>query len=150
MRYSLTYLPLCYLLTSCSSRENNVKGLGLFILILFVAFWAFSIFLPKIQESIIVQKAVQRVKKPINYIANILIVIFSVLAVVSTVYGEGLLVLFGAVFGIGIVGLHYLKKWTNSETSGNNKVELKIVVGSISFIITLIWLIFRGTTTLRL
>jgi len=144
------FLPLPFLLASCVSNEKKIIGLGFFILILFLCCWIATIILPKVQEAEKVKEFIRQIKAPIKLVSNILIFLFIILSVFFVFTGEGIQILLGAVFGIGIVGLHYLKKWATSTGSVNNKIELKMVAVSITFIIALIWLIFYGTAMLRL
>lgn len=149
---NISGIVVCFLsplLPSCASNEKKLTGLGFFILILFLLCWGASIFLPKIQENEKVKVAIFNSKKPVKLVANILMFIFAILALLFIFISDGINILLGAVFGIGIVGLYYLKKWANS-TESKNKLELKMLVLSISFIIALVWLVFYGSSILRL
>ena len=149
---NLSYIIVCsllLLLPSCASSEEKLTGIGFCILILFLLCWGASIFLPKVQENRKIKVAISKSKQPVKLVANILIFLFAILAILFTFTSDGIFIILGAAFGIGIVGLHYLKKWANC-TEGNNKIELKMVAASISFIIALVWLVFCGSSMLRL
>lgn len=106
--------------------------------------------MPKIQELKVVNNFIIKAKKSIIYISNALIIVFAILAIASTLRYDDIYVLFGAIFGIGIVGLHYLKKWAKSVGSETSKTELKMFFMSITFIITLVWIIYYGVDHLKL
>ena len=142
-------LFIFFLLNGCSSNEKYVQGIGLILVFWFLIFWFVSVFMPKIQELKIVSNFITKAKKPIIHISNAFIIVFAVLAIISTLRYEDINVLFGAIFGIGIVGLHYLKKWAKSIGSETSKTELKMFFMSITFIITLAWLIYSGSDHLR-
>ena len=146
---SIVVFFLLLFLSSCGSSEEKLTSLGFFILILFLLCWCASIFLPKVQENKKVKAAISKSKQPTKVVANILICIFAILALLFVFTSDGIFILLGAACGIGIVGLNYLKKWADS-TESKNKIELKMVALSISFIIALVWLVFFGSSLLRL
>ena len=147
---NIVFLSASLIFPGCGTKDDAIISVGLLLVLMFLLCWALSTMMPKIQDSKIVKYAVEKIKTPICFIANTLIAVFFILSIVIALNAHGASILLSSAFVIAIVGLHYLKKLASSDGSTKHPVELKMVVFSISFMVSLFWLIFCGAKYLRL
>jgi hypothetical protein len=134
-------------LSGCRAYDVEITGLGYLLFWCFLIYWAAAELMPRLQNLKAVKRALDRGRKPLIAIAQLMMVI----GVVSASYGyfaEGVHRLFVCVGGVIIVGAHYLKRWGQSKRS-SNPIELKMVFCAASILLALLWLIFFANDYLR-
>lgn len=136
---------LITILTGCSASDDNIIGIGGILVILFILAWAITIWSPRIQRTKYAKAIAQRVRKPLSYISGFCMILAICGAIFFLVGGEGIKILYSAIFSIAILGFHYLGKWARKSESDGFDIELKMVVTSILFIFALVWLITIGS-----
>mgnify|MGYP005846355625 CR=1 FL=1 len=120
------------------------------IIFAFLIFWGISTFFPRFQNLKLVKKLIKKVSKTIEKLSILMMIGFGFLALISIFLFDGVEVLYSGVFTLAFIGSFYLRKLPYATEEDRHPVELKMIIGVVTFIIALLWLILFGADMLRL
>ncbi len=117
----------------------HINDMGVIVFFIFCAVIVLTLVLQKIQKT----KFIERLRESIRFPVVILAFIQQLLGVSLIVMfyrSSEIYFLYSLIGGILVVGGFFMRRWAVTE-SKNQSIDLKIVTLSLSFAITLLWLI---------